>query len=334
MSRLLALVIILFSFSLWAQDDSVEDMDSSVEEKLDLEAENKFLNFEDHFISAVQERIKKNPDRALEHLQACEAIYPDHAAMLYEKAKVYYDLKDYTRAHEYCDRLIQQKPDYFWGKKLKTDLFLAEQNLEDALVIQKQLYKDKPGEAYALLKLYVRLRDDEAARKLIAEIDKNAIYVPNIASYKKRFKYKQAVVAEDKPEKVTPEKKIEQRVEEKAKEERVQTADPKDLKKTSEIKKDYTALVRARDYHKLYALSQEEIYKHPVEPLHYLYNGIALAKLKKPDEAADILEMGLDFLFDNNKLKSQFYQQLIDVYNVLKNEKKVTHYRKLVQQLQ
>ena len=42
----------------------------------------------------------------------------------------------------------------------------------------------------------------------------------------------------------------------------------------------------------------------------YLVNGVANNELKNAEQAVEILEMGLDYLFDDPKMEYDFYQQL------------------------
>lgn len=322
MNKLLPLILIFFaSVYLWAQDDSIEELDAVVAETIDLKNENSFLEFESYFISAVQERVRENPAKALEYLQRCEAIYPEHPAMLFEKAKTYFALKNFNQAHYYCDRLLSEKQNFYWGKVLKKDLLVAEQNLQDALTIQKQLYKENPNEASELLRLYIRMKDIQAGRALLNEIDARAIYVPGIEGYKRFFGLPNVL---DDVESNEDDDKLDET------QERV-TNHIDDVK--NEVNHIYETLINDNDFHQLFSTSQQNMYKNPTEPLHYFYNGMALHHLNKSRDAAEVLEMGLDFVFDNKDLKLKFFNQLISIYTVLKNEGKVKYYRELVRQL-
>ena len=62
-------------------------------------------------------------------------------------------------------------------------------------------------------------------------------------------------------------------------------------------------------------------------------NGVANNKLKKADQAIEILEMGLDYLFDDSKMECNFYQQLTISHTLKGDLKKVKMYQKKVNQL-
>ncbi len=61
--------------------------------------------------------------------------------------------------------------------------------------------------------------------------------------------------------------------------------------------------------------SQRAIELFPEQPIPYLLAGGALYQKKKWDEAIDVLTRGLNYVVNNDRLKSQFYAYLGDVYN-------------------
>lgn len=64
----------------------------------------------------------------------------------------------------------------------------------------------------------------------------------------------------------------------------------------------------------------------PLQPQFYYFAGLANNQLKKFKKAADILEMGLDYLVDNAALEINFYIQLGEAYSGLGDEKKKENY--------
>lgn len=60
----------------------------------------------------------------------------------------------------------------------------------------------------------------------------------------------------------------------------------------------------------------------PTQPEIYLYRGIALERLKKSQEAADVLNIGKELVFDNDPLQAEFYSILGDVYHGMKDNAK------------
>jgi tetratricopeptide (TPR) repeat protein len=71
------------------------------------------------------------------------------------------------------------------------------------------------------------------------------------------------------------------------------------------------------DYTSLYNHSKDAIELFPSYNKFYLMHAFACERLKKYQEGADMLEMGIDFVVDDNELKSEFYAQLAENYNRL-----------------
>jgi len=80
-------------------------------------------------------------------------------------------------------------------------------------------------------------------------------------------------------------------------------------------------------------LSNKGLEIFPAQPLLYLVNGVANNELKNLDQAIEIFEMGLDYLFDDPKMEYDFYQQLIIAHTLKGSLKKVKIYQKKINQL-
>ena len=71
----------------------------------------------------------------------------------------------------------------------------------------------------------------------------------------------------------------------------------------------------------------------PAQPILYQLNGYALNKLKKYNDAIDVLTIGIDFVIDNNEMELNFYNQLIISHEGLNNTKEVLKYKQKAAQL-
>lgn len=80
--------------------------------------------------------------------------------------------------------------------------------------------------------------------------------------------------------------------------------------------------------------SRDALEKFPAQPLFYLVNGVALNKLDKPNEAIEILEMGLDYLIEDPKMEAQFYNQLSTAYTAINNTSKAKTFSDKAKQLE
>ncbi|GAA4280158.1 tetratricopeptide repeat protein [Gaetbulibacter aestuarii] len=68
--------------------------------------------------------------------------------------------------------------------------------------------------------------------------------------------------------------------------------------------------------------SSEAMEKFPAQPIFYLINGVASNALNKPKQALEALDMGIDFVVDNPKMKRDFYSEMSKAYTLLNNTAK------------
>ena len=68
--------------------------------------------------------------------------------------------------------------------------------------------------------------------------------------------------------------------------------------------------------------SSEALEQYPSQPLFYLINGVALNELSQAKKAIESLEIGLDYIIDDNKMEADFYNQLSKAHLLLNNTDK------------
>lgn len=73
-----------------------------------------------------------------------------------------------------------------------------------------------------------------------------------------------------------------------------------------------------QDYGAMLSESQTAMDLFPSQPLFYFFYGAAGVRKKKYEEAIEAMETGVDLVLENDALKSQFYANLGDAYNELK----------------
>ena len=87
-----------------------------------------------------------------------------------------------------------------------------------------------------------------------------------------------------------------------------------------------------------YDLAEEKsriaLEKYPSQPLFYLINGVSLNKLKREKEAAEVLEIGLDYIIDDIKMESDYYKQLSISHTALNNTDKAKTFNDKAKQLE
>lgn len=318
------IILQLFSFSLFAQDDTIESISGTFTFANDeIDKEKLYLDFKSSFIDALRHKNIENYDKALESLAKCETIYPENVPMLFEKAKNHFLLKQYVEAHYYCEKALSIEPENFWIMALSRDVYEKEYNYPIAIEIQKKLYIKKKSEADNLLKLYYRTKNKREGLALVNEIEQKNINVLNIEFYEKYFNPKTIVA---------PKKALQN--------ETLNKDNLNDLKTVFALNKEYKVLqkilskeAKEKQFDKLLSDSDIGLSLFPAQAKVYLYRGIALNGLEKFKEAIIILESGLDFVFDNSLLTTAFYNELIIAYTKTNNTVKANHYKQMVQKL-
>ncbi len=311
------IIILFFSSIIRSQDDSEENVTAEWYSEKQLTEELKFLSFEDNFLNAIQQRSIENYDRALESLSLCEKIDPENVVIFHELAKNNLSKNNFSQALIYAEKSLEIEPDHFWFKSLKRDILLKMNNLPEALIIQKELYNTNPSEAQNLIAIYYKLQDKENGKKIIEEAENKVIFIENLNFYKKYFlsDIKAETIAEE--EGTTPEK-----------------ANKIVLKKgIDSILENLKSLENQKKFQEIVLESNRNLELHSTQPVLYLYKGKALNQLKENKKAIETLQIGLDFVFDNNELTKQFYNELIFAYQTEKNNSKVYYYQQLVQKL-
>ena len=86
--------------------------------------------------------------------------------------------------------------------------------------------------------------------------------------------------------------------------------------------------LQASQFDKAATLSEEALMLYPAQALFYLGYGVAQNALGNTKDAADYLEMGLDYIIDNPKMQADFYSELARAYDKLGNAAKAADYRK------
>ena len=182
----------------------------------------------------------------------------------------------------------------------------------------KPIYNDE------LVLLYIQNREFSKAEDLIAEIEDKALTTLKIRRFKnyltnrKKLNKKEVKTAKNQPENASIEA----------------------LKNSYEKNKDFKTLLKILSYeleNNLFELlhkdSKNALELFPAQPILYQLNGYALNKLKKYNDAIDVLTIGIDFVIDNNEMELNFYNQLIISHEGLNNTEEVLKYKQKAAQL-
>lgn len=88
-----------------------------------------------------------------------------------------------------------------------------------------------------------------------------------------------------------------------------------------------------KEYQRAADKSAEAIDKYPAQPVLYLVSGVSLNSLDKPEKAIEVLNEGIDYIIDDNKMLSDFYKQLSTAYSKTNNNSKAEQFAKKANKL-
>ncbi|MDP5044058.1 MAG: hypothetical protein NWQ06_03650 [Leeuwenhoekiella sp.] len=91
--------------------------------------------------------------------------------------------------------------------------------------------------------------------------------------------------------------------------------------------------LEAKQFENAANLSEEALSLYPAQALFYLVYGVAQNNLGKSKNAAEYLEMGLDYVVEDSKMLADFYSELVRAYVTLGDANKATRYRELINNL-
>lgn len=282
------------------------------------------LKFQEYFFEALKQTATNNYSKAIENLEKCAAIDTVSLAVDFEFSKNYLHLKKYYEAEVFINNALAKDPENQYLLKHKVSILKAERNYKDAIETQKKLVKIKPIYTDELVLLYIQNREFSEAENLITEIEDKALTTLKIRRFKtyltnrKKLKKKETKTAINQPEDSSIEA----------------------LKNSFKKNKDFKTLLKILSYeleNNLFELlqvdSKNALELFPAQPILYQLNGYALNKLKKYNDAIDVLTIGIDFVIDNNEMELNFYNQLIISYEGLNNTKEVLKYKQKAAQL-
>ncbi|UMB59777.1 hypothetical protein MHL31_11900 [Lutibacter sp. A80] len=282
------------------------------------------LKFQEYFFEALKETSTNNYSKAIESLEKCNLIDSENMAVDFEFSKNYLLLKKYYEAEIYINRALTKEPKNSYLLKHKVAILKAQNNYTDAVEIQKELVKIKPFYTDELVLLYIQNKEFKKAEDLITEIENKALTTLKVKRLKTYL--------------INRKKLVEQR--DRITENFPKSTDIESLKASYKKNQNFKTLLQILSYElehnhfeMLEADSKNALELYPTQPVLYQLNGYALNKLKKYNEAIDVLTIGIDFVIDNNEMEVNFYNQLIISYQGLNNTKEVLKYKQKIDRL-
>jgi len=289
---------------------------ASTEEML---VEQQNINFQTFFFESLKQKAIGNYDKAVYALETCNNIDSENVAVLYELSKNYAFLIKYSEAEYYILKGLEIEPSNLYMLKHLKEIKSKQNDYPGAIKIQKKIVKIDPDEESELVILYIKSGEIDNAISLLKKLDSKNKLPSDLKVLKKSLiqeepkeEFQNTIVAEP-----LPKNKLDY------------------LKEEYKLKNDYNSLklvlereLKTKQYLDLLKDSENALNLYPAQPFVYLMNGVALNNVRKYNEAMTILNTGLEYLVDDNKLESQFMEQLSLSYKGLGENKKATNYYK------
>lgn len=99
------------------------------------------------------------------------------------------------------------------------------------------------------------------------------------------------------------------------------------------IKNTILLYIDGKQYQRVVDLASNALDIFPSQPIIYLANGVAFNHLNRPKDAIATLEMGIDYVIDNNQMEIDFYKQLSTSYRMINNITKSKTFAKKAEDL-
>jgi tetratricopeptide (TPR) repeat protein len=276
------------------------------------------LAFQNNFFEALKQKAIKNYSRAIEKLENCYQLDSSNTAVQFELAKNYFLLKRNFEAIVFINKALYKKPNNIYLLQQKVAIFKAEQNFKEAIKIQQKIIKIQPNLSNDLVQLYILNHNYDKAKKLIIDIENKALSNLNtkkLAQYlksKSQLKINNKKQVDDAHEFVNIETEI---------------AQYNKTKKYNALLNIINSYIQKKQFSKLEKITKSELDLFPSQPYLYYANGLALTKLKKYNNAVEILLLGIDFVMDDALIKTKFYKLLATCYAAMNQTKEAIKYK-------
>lgn len=278
------------------------------------------INFQTFFFESLKQKAIGNYDKAIYALEACNNINKESVAVLFELSKNHSFLNKYTEAEFYILKGLEIEPSNIYMLRHLKEIKTKQNDYKGAINIQQKIVVINPNEEADLVILYIKSGDIEKAISVIKKLDKKDNLPSHLVALKESLIQTTAInekgnsAFNDQPKSKT-----------------------ELLKDNYNLKKDFNSLklvlereLKTKQYLDLLKDSKEAVSLYPAQPYVYLMNGVALNSLRKYKEAIIKLEIGLEFIVDDNKMEAQFMEQLSLSYKGLGQNKTATSYYKKV----
>ena len=251
-------------------------------------------------------------------MEACNNIDKNNIAVLFELSKNYDLLIKYTEAEYYVMKGLENDPMNLHMLRHLKEIKTKQNDYLGAIKVQHKIISLEPEEEAELVILYIKSGEIESATKLLKKLDDLNKLPEGLRALKESLLQEPDGSIEELSEPIiveNPKRKVDL------------------LKEEYSLNKDFSTLKmlleqqwKNKQYLELLKHSEDGLSLFPAQPYLYLMNGRALNSLRKNNEALAILEEGLDYIIEDDQLKSVFYEEMSLSHKALGNNKMATEY--------
>ncbi|QBA65438.1 tetratricopeptide repeat protein [Muriicola soli] len=262
------------------------------EESAEISLEENTDEFQELFFEALKQKGIENYDKAINALLKCKEIDPQSHVVDHELAKTYQLNDQFALAQEYALSALNQHAGNLWYLNTYLSIVgLGESNFDS---LKDQIPFDNVRLKENLIEILVDKKQYDLAKRVLKIMKKSGFTVRMTA------RMDDAQAQENQEEEVFQA------------DESVKADDP-----LERLMNTLRTHLENEDYEALNTLSTEALEEYPLQPFLYYAKGLALNQASDFRQAADYLTMGLDFIYENDKLTLLFYTELAKAYKGL-----------------
>lgn len=301
MCRNVVLALVFLASIFGAERSYAQEEELGEEQSAEVFLEEYTDEFQELFFDALKQKGIQNYDRAANLFLKCKQLQPDNSVIDHELAKTYALDDKLATAEKFALNAIKAEPDNYWylntlvsilDKQRSTIEQVKDQIAFDQLQLKKNLAliyfkNDKMQQSLAVLKTLTASEFKESLSSKINDSLNRTEVVEKI----------------DKPSPVNEEQGP-----------------------LAQFKQEIESMMAQEAYIPLESLSAEALEAYPLQPYFYYVNGLAKRYNNKPNDAIDVLQTALDYLFDDKDLANKIYQELANAHKALGNTSKANEY--------
>ena len=252
--------------------------------------------FQESFFEALKQKGIENYDKAVNHLLECRRLDPGNPVVAHELAKAYGANGQPQLAMEYGIEALNAEPGNLWY--LETLVAVNSQQGSTIEALKNRIPYGNSILKENLARVFYRRNEFQAALGVLKELEKTA-FSEQLAS----------------------------RISDSLRQNEAEAKKPEEAVNPMEAYRlEFRQLLENEAYDSLESRSLEALESFPAFPFFYYVRGMVLNHNLQYQEAAAVLEEGLDYLLDDPTLEVNMYKALAVAYNGMGNISKANMY--------